>query len=575
MAYDMKTLVTKTRGRAFVSKDCSGIDDGAFQYASATFIPCEVGDRATSKQTTSGPHLLTGVQSQACGREINETFCYKHSFSIDLSKRQEVEITMRLNRNGHEVLAHEFVGRTIVSKTLNKTLDLNETEELPGFRISFDTDTAILKHLGDIPKEYAEDIYDIFLIPSNVTRSDFINTIVSFKTTAKNSHDGEPNVNYYVTCEHPVSVEKDVPFTIRSKVTKGSTNVKYANVFARIHVSRGSDPSTNKPPTFVKLNDDGKDGDIKANDGTYSTILNANQMGAEDSNGISVMCNLMESPEGKWNDNNFWGRKKGVPTQDGDITPYCCGSNEEKWYIPRSKDVVKLLRSSMESGAYIQPNITDGDFGPPSRIADLKAEKFGEAREGLVKLSWTATGDDWNSGTVDAYNLVYSDKRKGLMSSNKITRDSSILRGGSLDPLPAGHRMEAIVKLENFHIPGTYLFAVNATDDAGKVSKPSNIARVDFHDGSPVVFDADPHLVHGHKKNEMSFEEKIRAIVKDERIVQGYMKHIEKNKKIVMDAENNVMEKRLKENLGLKDSAVKEIMKKIKNHRGMRDIYRK
>jgi len=176
---------------------------------------------------------------------------------------------------------------------------------------------------------------------------------------------------------------------------------------------------------------------------------------------------------------------------------------------------------------------------------------------------------------VDAYNLVYSDKRKGLMSSNKITRDSSILRGGSLDPLPAGHRMEAIVKLENFHIPGTYLFAVNATDDAGKVSKPSNIARVDFHDGSPVVFDADPHLVHGHKKNEMSFEEKIRAIVKDERIVQGYMKHIEKNKKIVMDAENNVMEKRLKENLGLKDSAVKEIMKKIKNHRGMRDIYRK
>merc|ERR1719435_404662 len=107
-----------------------------------------------------------------------------------------------------------------------------------------------------------------------------------------------------------------------------------------------------------------------------------------------------------------------------------------------------------------------------------------------------------------------------------------LLMGGSMEPVPAGEKMEVIIRLENHHIPGTYLFALTATDDEGKVSRPSNVARINFHDGSPLVLDADPHLVHGHAKNDLPFEEKIRKIVKDERIVTRFMAHIEKNKKI-------------------------------------------
>ena len=81
-------------------------------------------------------------------------------------------------------------------------------------------------------------------------------------------------------------------------------------------------------------------------------------------------------------------------------------------------------------------------------------------------------------------------------------------------------------------------------------------------------------IVHGHKKNELPFEEKIRARVKDERIVKGFMELIEKNKKIVWDAENNVMEKMMVEKMQLKTSAVKRIMENIKKDEVLRAIYK-
>jgi len=400
-----------------------------------------------------------------------------------------------------------------------------------------------------------------------------------FETTAKRNFDGEEDADYSVTCDHPPIMEKDKPFKIESRVLRGSTPIDHANVVARVSISRESDPNAQMSPKFFYLSDEGDEtisGDKQENDGTYTTQLTPDGLQIDDGLGISVMCNLVESPNGIWNDNNFYDKKKSLPTQNGEFTPYCCGTKEQKWNIPKSKDVVKLLRSSIESGAFLDPSILvkGSDFGPPARIVDLKAEKVGEAKDGLVRLSWTATGDDWGTGTAHSYNLVYSDKRKGLMSSNRITKDSRTLVGGSMEPVPAGQQMEVMVKLENHHIPGTYMFAVNATDDSGKVSMPSNVARVNFHDGSPLVLDADPHLVHGHKKNDMPFEDKIMEITKDERIVKRFMALIEKNKKIVREAENNVMEKRLMDKMGPKRSAVGKIMQKIKNDDVLRAIYK-
>ena len=52
------------------------------------------------------------------------------------------------------------------------------------------------------------------------------------------------------------------------------------------------------------------------------------------------------------------------------------------------------------------------------------------------------------------------------------------------------------------------------------------------------------------------------------------MNLIEKNKKIVRDAENNVIEKRLKEKMGRGGKSVKRIMDKIKNDDVLRAIYK-
>merc|ERR1739838_963297 len=57
----MKTLVRETGGKAFISKDCSDGSAGAFQYASDTFIPSEVGDKAM-KQITTSREVVTGAQ---------------------------------------------------------------------------------------------------------------------------------------------------------------------------------------------------------------------------------------------------------------------------------------------------------------------------------------------------------------------------------------------------------------------------------------------------------------------------------------------------------------------------------
>jgi hypothetical protein len=571
----MKTLVTQTGGKAFVSKDCAGIDGDAFQYASETFVPNDVGDKyfksqSTSKETVIGVHMVS-----------NGFQWFNHKFTIERNLNKEVNINMRLSQKGQEVDAKEFI-KDVSVRLLETNEHISVKQEIDGFSLSFDQEYknfADSYHTGTVDEQYTEQILEVYLYPKQPGPATVSLTTVEFETFAKKNFDTEEDVDYFITCEHPSVMEKDKEFKITSRVLRGTTPVEYANVEARIHVSRASDPNAETPPVYLELKDDGitqESGDEHKNDATYTASLSLEQLHVEDGTGISVMCNLVESPGGKWDDNNFFGKKRSLPTQEGQFTPYCCGTKDQKWNIPKTQDVTKLLRSSLATGAFLDPSlfVKDADLGPPARIADLKAELVGKPEEGLVKLSWTATGDDWGTGTAKSYNLVYSDQRKGLMKSNGVTRDSKMLISGNMEPVPAGEKMEMILKLDNHHVPGTYMFALNATDDAGKVSRPSNIARVNFHDGSPLVLDADPHLVHGFAKNDLPFDEKIRRIVKDERIVQRFMGLIEKNKKIVRDAENNVMEKRLKEKMGRRDASVERIMDKIKKDDVLRNIYK-
>jgi len=571
----MERLVKETRGRAFFT-DCK-VSGEAFQYASTTYIPHEVGDNAlqrivTNTKSVSGVDML----KRNCAAENDNRQCFKAEFTIEKSLNKDVAINIDTGANGVESM------NFVVDVSVRRRLAANVTSmkikpEIDGFKLGFpDNNTAEYFHEGSVPEEYTREILEVYLTPYEGI--DMRLASVEFKFTAMRVFEND-DVDYHVTCNHPDKIEKDVPFIIHSKVLRGETPIKNANVVAQLQVTSENDNNDAKPSHYETLKDDGSlPADSKKNDGIYSTAVDLRQLGLGSNvatSGVNVMCNLMESPDGEWNSNNFFGNKRSISTQN-EVPPYCCGTKDQKWNIPETQDVTKLLRSSLRTGVFVDSSlfVKDVDFGPPAEISDLKVDKIGNPTEGLVKVSWTATGDDWHVGTASSYSLVYSDKRKGLMNNNKINKDSKILLSGSLEPVPAGEKMEVVLQIANLHVPGTYLFALTATDDEGKVSRPSNIARVNFHDGSAIVLDADPHLVHGHAKNDLPFDEKIRRITGDERIVQRFMALIEKNKKIVTDAENSVIEKRLKEKMGRGGKSVKKIMDKIKNDDVLRAIYK-
>merc|ERR1719450_594560 len=562
----LQKVITETGGKAFISTDCPGLRNSRepFNYASETFIPGNIGDRYMQRQTIT-KETIPGVHMLHCFQTNDNEPCFKHTFAIDKSLRAAVNVNMLLSLNGKTV--REFIKDVDVRIHVDDIKYQNKTLKIDGFKLQFETDEeANYYRIDDLPEEFTETLLDVYVTLNEDVASMLRLASLTFETQAKSAFDDSGSVDYHISCDHPVYMKKDKEFKITSTVKRGSTRIKHANVVARITVA--DDPEGNKRAVIYLCDDGGVSGsgDEHENDGTYTGRVNLAQLGLSESAGIDIICNMVESPGAEWNDNDFFG-KRSVPTQNGTFTPYCCGTKDQNWNIPKTKDVTNFLRSSIASAAFIDPSLLEEgvDIGPPARITNLKAEMIGKPKEGLVRLSWTATGDDWASGTAQSYNLVYSDKRKGLMKSNRVTKDSKMLIGGSMEPVIAGEKMEVIIKLENHHVPGTYMFALNATDDAGKVSRPSNIARINFHDGSPLVLDADPHLVHGHAKNDLPFEEKIRRITKDERIVTRFMTLIEKNKKIVRDAENNVIEKRLKEKMGHRGTSVGRIMDKIRN----------
>merc|ERR1739838_323594 len=147
---------------------------------------------------------------------------------------------------------------------------------------------------------------------------EFLQTTVVFETTAERNFDDE-DADYFITCDHPPIIEKYKPFKIESRVVRGTTPIDHANVVARVSISRESDPNAQTSPMFFYLSDDGDEtisGDLQENDGTYTIQLTPDMLHIEDGTGISVMCNLVERPDGIWNDNNFYDKKSEHDTME-------------------------------------------------------------------------------------------------------------------------------------------------------------------------------------------------------------------------------------------------------------------
>jgi len=122
--------------------------------------------------------------------------------------------------------------------------------------------------------------------------------------------------------------------------------------------------------------------------------------------------------------------------------------------------------SSPSSVPTSPPSEQPEDDLPPSAITNLSTS---DPTINSITLSWTAPGDDANSGTAASYDIRYS-----TSPINESNWDSATQVTGEPAPLLAGsHQSMTITGLS---AGTTYYFAIKTSDDAGNVSLLSNIA---------------------------------------------------------------------------------------------------
>ena len=114
-----------------------------------------------------------------------------------------------------------------------------------------------------------------------------------------------------------------------------------------------------------------------------------------------------------------------------------------------------------------------GDYGadtqPPSRVTDLIAELLDA---GQIRLTFTATGDDWRCGVAASYDLRYSTDAGADLSDPTQFATATALGPQSITT-PGGQTATLTVDA-----PQAAHFALQARDDAGNLSRVSNDAAV-------------------------------------------------------------------------------------------------
>lgn len=107
-----------------------------------------------------------------------------------------------------------------------------------------------------------------------------------------------------------------------------------------------------------------------------------------------------------------------------------------------------------------------GDTTPPAAISDLVAS---DATEHTIKLTWTAPGDDGDTGTASEYDVRYS-------TETITTANFGSASSAAGEPNPAVAGTEQSFTVANL-VDGTeYFFAMKTADDAPNWSDLSNVA---------------------------------------------------------------------------------------------------
>ena len=166
-----------------------------------------------------------------------------------------------------------------------------------------------------------------------------------------------------------------------------------------------------------------------------------------------------------WTETNGWDADSTVIVPNAHCTwPQCPP------YVPAGYDSVAVVWKSNATNLVYEVNVATvtagvSDTTPPNQITDLKVQT---ASASSATLSWTAPGDDQNSGTASQYDLRYS-------SSTITTANWNLATAAVGEPSPLLAGTNQTFTVSGLNQGATYYFAMRAVDESGNWSVMSNV----------------------------------------------------------------------------------------------------
>nr|XP_060628645.1 calcium-activated chloride channel regulator 1-like [Anolis sagrei ordinatus] len=251
---------------------------------------------------------------------------------------------------------------------------------------------------------------------------------------------------------------------IYAEVSQGFLPVVGANVTATVESASGTS-------TELELYDNGAGADIQRLDGIYSRYFTKFIENGR--------YNIKIRVQGKGDTVRRvrrWSQALYIPgyVENGEI----------KMNSPRpepSEDETQAnlgnFSRTASGGSFVMSGVppgVPGDAFPPSAITDLEVELN---EDGEFLLSWTAPGDDLDSGTAEKYEIKMSENPLELR--NATFDNATSVNTSGLVPEAAGTHQSFQYKPDTFSKEnGTSIyFAIRAIDNCSNVGEASNIAR--------------------------------------------------------------------------------------------------
>nr|XP_039257975.1 calcium-activated chloride channel regulator 1-like [Styela clava] len=279
---------------------------------------------------------------------------------------------------------------------------------------------------------------------------------------------------------------------VYATVTQGLNPVLGAHVEAAL-AKEGEGSST------YDLYDNGAEPDIRRNDGVYSRYLCTGSIHGR----YSVKVKVYSKSDGSVVESSVRHSRAtynpGVIDENGNLVPNPNGPTLLPRNVTFGIDSSRLGNFSRQisPGAfeYTPPTppptgggTTSSDMFSPSKVFDLKAAQndFTNYTKGIV-LTFTAPGDDFDSGKASKYEIRYnSEDMNALLSSfesNAEIYQDTVTEGNISDPSMAGTIERIVINVKNYtnHNIFSIGYAIRATDKAGNQADISNVAIIRYY----------------------------------------------------------------------------------------------